>query len=157
MSKNLKILHAIIEECRNHQSRMNYAFNKLANRIPLDAKGIISDEIVAALDQYIFRFSKLQDTIGQRLFKESLRFFGEEVYSKPFLDIFNRLEQLRAIKDYELWNDLRIIRNEIAQEYDENKSELIEKLNRIISSKTILENYLESVVSYLKRQSPESF
>lgn len=75
---------------------------------------------------------------------------GEESYNKVFLDIFNRLEQLGIIEDYDLWKELRIIRNEIAHEYDENKQELIEKINKIISSKIQLEKYLEDVVAYLE-------
>jgi uncharacterized protein with HEPN domain len=110
------------------------------------------DELTGHLDQYVFRFSKLQDAIGQKLFKGLLLFLGEETYNKPFLDIFNRLEQLGIIENYDLWNELRIIRNEIAHEYDENKHELIEKLNKIINSKDKLEKYLLDVIGYLKNR-----
>jgi len=43
-------------------------------------------------DQYIFRFFNLLDAIRQKLFKGLLQFLGEEIYNKPFLYVFNRLE-----------------------------------------------------------------
>lgn len=151
MKKNEFILATVIEECRKHQLRLDYAYGKLAPKIPFTANQDLSDDVIAALDQYIFRFSKLQDAIGQKLFKALLQFLGEETYNRPFLDLFNRLEQLGVIEDYELWNELRIIRNEIAHEYDENKNELIENCNRIINSKVKLEKYLGDVLRYIKR------
>jgi uncharacterized protein with HEPN domain len=81
-----------------------------------------------------------------------LLLLGEETYNKPFPGVFNRLEQLDVIENYDLWNELRITRNEIAHEYDENKHELIEKLNKIVNSKSDLEKYLEDVLDYLKNR-----
>lgn len=133
MKRNEIIFASVIEECRKHQLRLDYAYNKLAPKVS-------------------FRFSKLQDAIGQKLFKGLLQFLEEEIYNKPFLDIFNRLEQLDVIEDYELWNELRIIRNEIAHEYDENKNELIENLNKIINSKVKLEKYPNDVMNFIKKR-----
>lgn len=150
MKRNEIILATIIDECRKHQLRLNYAYNKLAPEVPFKVNQELSDEVIAALDQYIFRFSKLQDAIGKKLFKELLQYLGEEFYDKSFLDVFNRLEQLGVIEDYEIWNELRIVRNEIAHEYDENKAELIENCNRIIDSKAKLEKYFNDVLRYIK-------
>ena len=150
MKRNEMILTIVIDECRKHQFRLDYAYSKLIHRVPFTANQDLSDEVIAALDQYIFRFSKLQDAIGQKLFKGLLQYLGEETYNKPFLDIFNRLEQLGVIEDYDRWNELRIIRNEIAHEYDENKVELIENCNRIINSKVTLEKYLNDILHYIK-------
>ena len=104
------------------------------------------------LDQYIFRFSKLQDTLGQKLFPLVLVRLSEEVYNKPFLDIFNRLEQLNIIEDYSLWQELRIIRNEIAHEYNEDQQELAEKLNKLVNSRIHLEKYLKDILEFLENK-----
>ena len=61
------ILISVIEECRKHQGRLEYAYNKLLPKVPFTANEYLTDEVVASLDQYIFRFSKLQDTIGEKL------------------------------------------------------------------------------------------
>ena len=154
MTGNKKIFTSIIDECKKHQLRLDYAYSKILPSLPFTIENAnnFSDELIAHLDQYIFRFSKLQDAIGKKLFKGLLLFLGEETYNKPFLDVFNKLEQLEVIENYGLWNELRIIRNEIAHEYDENKHELIEKLNKIVNSKAGLEKYLEDVLVYLKNR-----
>ena len=84
----------------------------------------LSDDEVEHINQFIFRFSKLQDSISQKLFKAVLEELGEEVSNKPMIDIFNRLEQLEIISDYEEWKELKNLRNDIAHEYEEVKMKL---------------------------------
>jgi hypothetical protein len=145
-------IQTILEECKKHLQRINYAYNELRPLMPFSAEIFIkmSEPQLAAMDQYIFRFSKLQDTVGQKLFKNILLFLGEEVYNKSFIDIFNRLEQLGVVENYDEWNRLRIVRNEISHEYDENKNELAEKMNSLLDSKESLETYLYDVFIFLK-------
>ncbi len=119
----LKLLQAL-EECNKHIKRMLYAYHKMATFMPLDATKYddLTDEQVENLDQYIFRFSKLQDAMGKRLFRSVLISLEEEVKNKPFIDLLNRLEQLGAIKNKEEWLLLRKLRNDLSHEYL-NKSE----------------------------------
>lgn len=152
MTKESKILKAIIEECQQHSRRMNYAYAQISSMLPLNAEkvsGLTNDEI-SYCDQYIFRFSKLQDAIGQKLFKLVLELLGEVVYNKSFIDIFNRLEQLGIVEDYNNWQELRIIRNEVAHEYKDSNEEQAKKLNQIIKSKEAMEKYLNDILAYIK-------
>ena len=58
------------DTCALHVKRMEFAKSKVEAFIPLRRDNYYSmdDEMIGFLDQYIFRFSKLQDTIGSRLF-----------------------------------------------------------------------------------------
>ncbi len=114
----LKLLQAI-EECNKHIKRMLYAYHKMATFMPLDVTKYddLTEEQVENIDQFIFRFSKLQDAMGERLFRTTLIFLGEEVKNKPFRDLLNRLEQLGAIKNKEEWLLLRKLRNDLSHEY----------------------------------------
>lgn len=154
MNSNEIRLRTVLSECRKHLLRINYAYSELLPLMPLTVEKIhrLNDQQMSNIDQYIFRFSKLQDTIGHKLFKHLLLYLGEEVYNKSFIDIFNRLEQLGIVENYDLWNELRLIRNEISHEYDENKYEMAEKLNKILNSKIVLEKYLSDTVAYLERR-----
>ncbi len=116
--KERKLLQAI-EECHKHIKRMLYAHRKMSKFMPLDGNQYdnLTDEQVENLDQFIFRFSKLQDAMGERLFRNLLLFLEEEVKNKPFLDLLNRLEQLRIIGNKEQWLALRKLRNEFSHEY----------------------------------------
>jgi hypothetical protein len=53
----------------------------------------LSDDEVEHVDQFLFRFAKLQDAIGQKLFKTILLFLREDIEEKPFIDILNLKEK----------------------------------------------------------------
>ncbi len=151
MKKSSVILKSVINECNKHVQRMDSAYKKIEPSLPITSEKIfkLDDEEVEHIDQYIFRFSKLQDAIGNKLFKSVLAELGEEVANRPAIDIFNRMEQLGIISDYDLWKEFRDIRNELAHDYEENEKEAAEKINLIISKKTELEKYLIDIVDYL--------
>lgn len=151
MNKNEQIWHALVQECQKHVEILDYAYGKLQYLLPFTAETMrrLTMETIAAIDQFVFRFSKLQDAIGQKLFKATLDCLGEEASGRPFIDIFNRLEKLGVVEDMTRWQELRIIRNETAHEYDQNKYELAEKLNKLINSKGSLVDYLNTIVKYM--------
>lgn len=151
MNKDQIILQNTIEECTKHQERLTYAYNKLLPVLPFTKDNVseLSDEDVSHLDQYVFRFSKLQDAVGRKLFKALLHWQGENTEGKSIRDIFSRLEQLGVVENYDLWNELRIIRNDISHEYDEGKQELAEKLNKLFESYSSLKSYLENIKKFV--------
>ena len=85
------------------------------------------------VDQLVFRFSKLQDTLGEKVFPAILRLSEEEVKRKTFIDILNRLEELGIIEKNE-WLKLREIRNEIAHEYSFNTNEQVESITNVYNA-----------------------
>lgn len=151
MKKNEYILKAIVDECAKHLSRMNYAYEKISLLAPITKDMIerLNNENIAHVDQLIYRFTKLQDAIGQKLFKSVLFSLGEQVTDKPAIDIFNRLEQLGIIEDFEKWKELRELRNQLAHEYEEDLSETAEKLNSLMKRKSDLEDYFNNILKYL--------
>ena len=144
-------LQKIRFECEQHISKLSSAHRKLKPLFPLTLTVYqgFNDDTVSYLDQYLYRFSKLQDSIGQKLFKAVLAYKKEEVSSKPFIDIVNRLEQLHYINDVDGWFELRNIRNQLAHDYEDNSVELIVILNNIFAMKERLESYYFSIVEKL--------
>ena len=151
MKKSSAILESVINECNKHVQRMNSAYKKIEPSLPITSEKVfkLDEWEVEHIDQYIFRFAKLQDAIGNKLFKSVLAELGEEVTNKSAIDIFNRMEQLGIISDYDLWKEFRDIRNELAHDYEEDEHEAAEKINLIISKKPELEKYLTNIVNYL--------
>ena len=150
--KNNKILKTIISECEKHLLRMNNAYEKISPSLPITPKRIfnLSNDEIEHIDQFIFRFSELQDALGQKLFKSVLDSLGEDLSNKSAIDIFNRLEQLEIINDYENWKELRDIRNDAAHEYEENENEAAEKINLLLKKRVELEKYYNDILAYLK-------
>jgi hypothetical protein len=144
-------LDKIIFECHKHQDRMNKAHQTLMPCFPLTKASYESfdDNHVSYLDQFLYRFSKLQDSIGQKLFKAVLSYKKEEVSNKSFIDIVNRLEQLEYLQDVDAWFVLRDIRNQLAHDYEDDVDELVTIINIIFSKKELLERYFVTIVSKL--------
>jgi hypothetical protein len=121
-----------IYECNKHVEKLNTAKEYLKDIMPLSLEHYLElDNIQSSfIDQLNFRFSKLQDTIGESLFKGILILSKEDVKKMTFLDILNRLEGLELINKNR-WLNLREIRNEIAHEYSFNQDEIVDNLNLI--------------------------
>lgn len=151
MTKEQLILKSILNECEKHLDRMNFAYENISYMFPLDPEKIskLKKEEITFIDQFIYRFSKLQDALGQKLFKAVLINLDEEVNNKSSIDIFNRLEQLEIINDYDKWKFFRDLRNELAHEYEEN--EMADKLNLLFEKKSELEKYFLDIKTYADR------
>jgi len=159
VNETANILSLIIEECQKHDARMNYAHHRITAKFPLDAKKYskLTDDEISLLDQFVFRFMKLQDAIGGKLFKATLNYLGEDSDGLSAIDIFNRMEKLGIIDNYEEWKFLRNLRNEFTHEYENNISKLVETLNILFAKKEALEKYLFSILEYLSNREDSPF
>jgi hypothetical protein len=119
-------------ECNQHKKRLLSAKKRLSSIMPLTLKvyDTLDDDTMSVIDQMIFRFSKLQDTMGEKVFPTILELNGEDVKRLTFIDRLNRLEELELLYKNE-WMSLRKERNEIAHEYTFNKEEVVDGINLI--------------------------
>ncbi|MCL6102372.1 MAG: hypothetical protein M1292_07765 [Bacteroidetes bacterium] len=132
---------------------MEFAKSKVGAFIPLNRDNYYSmdDETIGFLDQYIFRFSKLQDTMGSRLFPLTLETLAEPVSDLAFIDILNRLEKLEIIDSAHSWVQLRKIRNDIVHEYPASLIERIEGINILIDRLDVLKQIIKRCQSILDK------
>ncbi len=84
-----------------------------------------------ALNTLIFRFSKLQDLLGTKLFRTYLDFAGFEVNEKNFFEILKAIEK-EDIVDIDTWDEFRKLRNNIAHDYPQEEEEIAENIQLII-------------------------
>jgi hypothetical protein len=117
--------------CHIHHQRMMFAYESVKKYFPLSESsfGKISQLEMALFDQLIYRFSKLQDSMGARLFKQLLEALEEDVSGRPFIDILYKLEKLNLLENAKDWVKLRQTRNNVAHEYPFFKEVQIEELN----------------------------
>lgn len=117
--------------CDLHFQRMMFAFNSIEKYFPLTEFnfGQISEMELALFDQLIYRFSKLQDSMGTRLFKQLLEALEEDVSGLPFIDILYKMEKLSLLENAKDWIALRQTRNTVSHEYPFYKEIQIEELN----------------------------
>jgi hypothetical protein len=136
-------------ECNQHKQKLLISSKRLESLMPMsvDRYNALSAEESSFVDQMIFRFSKLQDTMGEKLFPALLEIMGEEVKSKPFIDRLNRIEELGLVYKNE-WMDLRKDRNEIAHEYSFNKDEVVDGINTIYNALNKLLSIYDTFYNY---------
>lgn len=151
---NIKI-EKYFTECEKHILRISLAYDELQKILPISASDYLrlTNLQVQSIAQYLFRFAKLQDTMGDKLFKLVLEKYEENTKNIPFIDILNRLEKLGFSPNAKEWLVLRKIRNEISHQYDDEPEEMSQALNNILNQKAILlgiYNHLKSKLGALK-------
>lgn len=143
-------LKETIAACDMHHQRMQFAFDRLSGKFPLtpDLYDQLSAEEISYTDQLIYRFTKLQDTIGQKLFRLILEGLQEDVENMAFIDILNRLEKLEILKDQQEWLILRETRNQVTHEYPFNREEIVDGLNELAKQTGILSTIWNDLKGY---------
>ena len=79
--------------------------------LPLKKEDFNDTEKVKTIDSFIYRFIKIQDRMGEKLFPAVLQALMEYEESMPFIDILNRLEKLKLLPSADEWIDFRNLRN----------------------------------------------
>ncbi len=145
-----------LKESYKHLLRLNSAFEELKKsyNFLIDKKDFVnildSVQDLAYSDQIIYRFSKLQDCMGAKLFKSFLLYQGENT-NRPFLDILNQLEKIDIVNINE-WFEIRDLRNEIAHDYQDSDEVAVNILNMIYRLKDELETILNSISVIIERE-----
>ena len=123
------------EVCDKHILRITEALRGLSVESPVSVEfyANLSPEQVRCIDQFIFRFSKLQDAIGAKLFRYLLEYLDEDVTALPMRDILNRLERYLIIPSADEWTYIRELRNEISHDYPLFETDVAAILNELFS------------------------
>jgi len=90
-----------------------------------------------ALNALIFRFSKLQDLLGAKIFRTYLEYNGYGTQGISYFDILKEIEK-EGIVDIDSWSELRELRNKIAHDYPEELDEMLESINLFIQKSSEL-------------------
>lgn len=149
----IQLLHAL-NECNIHLKRLAFAREKISSSIPLSPEiyQSIEEEKVSYIDQLVYRFTKLQDTMGNTLFPSILKSLEENPEQMSMLDILNRLEKLHIINSVEEWLRLRNLRNEFTHEYEDNLEENSKLINSLYHEVTTLYNIFTNIKDYIQQK-----
>lgn len=141
-----------------HIALIDEALEVLQEKMPINDYKNLSSLEKFALNTLIFRFSKLQDLLGSKVFRSYLEYSGFETSEKSFFDLLKEIEK-EGIVDIDTWDELRKYRNQIAHEYPEEEDEIIESTNLFIEeSKKLIKivKKLEVKYSAVKRKREEN-
>ena len=151
----MKDIKLVLKEIDKHKDRLEYVVSKIKGWNELNTETLDDPEKVETIDSFLFRFSKMQDTMGEKLFPLILEIFGEEARNKPFIDVLNRLEQLEILPSANKWKELRKIRNLVTHTYPWEQEVLIEELKQAIKASEemikIYKGIKEKIKPYLQQ------
>jgi hypothetical protein len=88
---------------------------------------LLAPELSEMLDAFVARFSRLQDTVGDKLLPALLLLSGESI--GPSLDCLNKAEKFGWMESVDEWVGYRALRNQMIHEYIEDVHVLANALN----------------------------
>ena len=146
-------LEVFFKECDKHLLRIKSAKNKMSSFIPLTKEKYpkLTEDEIEHIDQLLFRFSKMQDTLGDKIFCNLLLYLDENnAKSIPFIDVLNRLEKLTILEDKSQWLELRKIRNQLAHEYGDDPQLMSEGINLVVDRIDLLDKIYQKIKNYYR-------
>ncbi|WP_022671113.1 hypothetical protein [Hippea alviniae] len=145
-------LSKYLKEANIHIQRIDEVLKTLRNIYPITIEKLNNLDIEKknALDVLAFRFSKLQDLLGNKIFREYLSETGFITEGKSFYEILRELDK-ESIIDIDKWAEFRAIRNQIAHDYPYTDREKAEAINYLIDNVNCLKEILDRINVKAKR------
>lgn len=147
---NKAVLQGIVDICLMHADRLRWSMQQLAGKKPFTAARLaqLTDIELAIFDQFIVRFSKLQDVMGAKLLPAIIELTHEEGELSTFIDKLNRLEKIGALRSVEQWLKFREMRNQFAHDYPDDPEIQSSLLNKAFGMADELLHSLEHAMSF---------
>ena len=123
-------------------------YNELINQ-PINTQIYENKALVKTIDAFLFRFIKLQDFMGDKLFKALLIRIGDYKDTMSLLDMADRLEKMGLIDSADSWLEFRQVRNQLTHEYPGNTKELIDGIQLALKHFNRIETVLFNIKSYI--------
>jgi len=141
-----------LKESEIHIQRLQDVLIELKKLYPIDYDKLEDFDISQKdkLDVLAFRFSKLQDILGAKIFRKYLEYLNYPVQDKNFLELLKELNK-ENIVDIDKWAEFRAVRNSIAHDYPYNDDEKIEAINYLIQNVEYLIKVKEKIEANIKR------
>ena len=122
----------IQDEIDIHIRRIDAILPDIKSWLPLNSNSFENIDIVKTIDSFIYRFSKILDKMGDKLFPAILQLLQEYKTNMPLIDVLNKLERLELINSTDEWIDFRKLRNNLTHDYPDNENEIFEAVNLAI-------------------------
>ena len=137
--------------CQGHADALQDALQDIhALAMNVDDYTALSKQDRRLLDQFAYRYTRLQDDIGVKLMPAVLKVLGEDVALMSAIDRFARLEQLGWLASADEWQTLRQIRNQFTHDYPDNPTERFERWQAAVHAAAQLTSVLASFRGKIK-------
>ena len=143
-------------ECERNVYHLRRALDLLSPILPMTGERFehLTDAQVQTLDQFILRFTKLQDAMGGRIYPAILEYLQEQYEERPMLDKLNRLEKLGYLQSAETWQNIRNIRNKFTHDYPDDWEKNAALINVACEAAANMYGMLAAIEKKLKLDHP---
>ena len=97
-------------------------------------------------DAFVARYGRLQDTVGDKLLPELLRWLAEPVSAA--IDNLDKAEKLGLLSSTDAWLAARRLRNRMVHEYVREPEELAQALNQGHEFVPLLLGFAKAILAY---------
>ena len=136
-----ELFESIVKEIKIHRKRMQEAREHIVD----------FTKDIAYVDQYIYRFSKYQDSMGKKLFRNFLELIDEYENSMSMIDMLNKLEKFDIVQK-DRWQEIRDLRNEVAHNYEEDITTAKNFVKAIDLYLPYMDEIVEKIEDYVKKR-----
>jgi hypothetical protein len=139
-------LQQIKDELDIHFKRVDNILPEVESYLPFTIDDFENTEKIKTIDSFIYRFTKIQDKMGEKLFPKVLQELQEYKNNMAFIDILNKLERLELIDSSDEWIDFRKFRNNLTHEYPNNEEDIVEAINLLVDVYKKIKNIYKIVL-----------
>ena len=140
-------LRESLRQCERHVAVLQSALAELPAPLTTLHANSADPPLVRLIDQFILRFTKLQDTLGDQVLRRfAADALGEPVSDLPLIDVLNRLERFGYL-DVTQWARWRALRNSLTHEYPEHPEIRAALLNEAVAATSGLADLVARIAS----------
>lgn len=144
------IFYKVLKKAKIILNRLENYTKEIKEKKLIENLNIDNKEDIKLIDSFVYRFSFLQDYIGQNLFKNFLIETGDYMENMSFIDILDKLEKIGIIENVDEWMKIRKIRNIIAHDYLEDVEEIKFFLGKALEYVSLFREVINRIERYLK-------
>ncbi len=154
MNKDVLQFKSLLDVCDRHEAVLKNAMTNLENLGPITGHRVdnLNATELMAVDQFIYRYCRLQDTVGGKLLPKLLQAAGEPVPSEAsFVDQLDHCERIGIVRSAQEWREARSIRNRFSHDYPDAE-ERAESIKSALTTAELLFDTVARVHRFAARQ-----
>ena len=129
-------------------SKIELIVSEIKSFLPLKTEDMEDINRIKTIDSFIYRFGKIQDIMGEKLFPAFLEQLQEYNKSMSLIDILHKLEKLNVLNTDD-WIKIRQIRNTMTHEYPDNTDEIITTITSALEYFETMNNIYKLIANKL--------
>ena len=146
------MIDEILAKVNLHKYRAKQALLEIKEWEELDSEIFEDFEKIKTIDSFIYRFIKLQDLMGEKLFKYFLDEIGEYKDNMSLLYMLDKLEKFEIVDNAKEWMGYRKLRNKLTHEYPNNEDDVVDGIRLSMEVFGEIELILEKIEKYQKEK-----